>query len=129
MTAELTVLALSALLQAIQIGLAGAALNRDVGADWNTGPRDTSPDLSPLTGRLRRAVDNHFESLCFLSIAVLLTEATGRNTELTAFCAWGYLLARVLYLPAYAFGWQPWRSVIWAVGFAATLMMILAALI
>jgi uncharacterized MAPEG superfamily protein len=30
----------------------------------------------------------------------------------------------VLYVPAYAFGWNPWRSLIWAVGFLATVAMI-----
>jgi uncharacterized MAPEG superfamily protein len=33
----------------------------------------------------------------------------------------------VLYVPAYAFGLVPWRSVIWLVGFLATLAMIAAA--
>ena len=55
MTPELTVLALAAILQAVQIGIAAAALNSDVGAKWNSGPRDTTPDFAPLTGRLRRA--------------------------------------------------------------------------
>ena len=36
--------------------------------------------------------------------------------------------ARVLYVPAYAFGWSPWRSLIWAVGFIATLTMIVVSL-
>ena len=39
------------------------------------------------------------------------------------------LAARILYVPAYAFGWNPWRSAIWAVGFLATLTMLIAALI
>ena len=47
MTAELTVLALAAILQAIQIGLAAMALNSDVGANWNAGPRDTSQSFRP----------------------------------------------------------------------------------
>ena len=40
-----------------------------------------------------------------------------------------HLAARVLYIPAYAFGWTPWRSAIWGVGFLATLTMLIAALI
>ena len=39
-----------------------------------------------------------------------------------------YLAARILYVPAYAFGWSPWRSAIFAVGAAATGVMILVAL-
>ncbi|KFI32245.1 membrane protein [Haematobacter missouriensis] len=129
MTPELTVLALAALLQAVQIGLAAVAMNRDIGPEWNVGPRDNQPDFSPLTGRLRRAVNNHFEALCFFTIAVVVVTLSGAATSLTAFCAWIYLAARVLYIPAYAFGWSPWRSVIFGVGFIATFVMILAALI
>jgi uncharacterized MAPEG superfamily protein len=128
MTPELTVLALSALLQSVQIVLAGAAVNRDAGADWNTGPRDSEPDLSPLAGRLRRAVANHFEALCFFTIAAVVVTLSGAAGTLTAVCAWIYLAARILYIPAYAYGWAPWRSVIFGVGFTATLVMIVFAL-
>ncbi|MFD1797510.1 MAPEG family protein [Paracoccus aurantiacus] len=129
MTPELTVLALAALLQAFQIGLAAIVMNGDVGARWNAGPRDTQPEFSPLTGRLRRAVNNHFESLAFLTIAVVVVSLSDQNSAFTAAAAWVHLLARVLYIPAYAFGWTPWRSVIWGVGFMAAMAMILAALI
>ena len=129
MTPELTVLALAAILQAIQIGLAAAVMNADVGASWNAGPRDRQPEFSPLTGRLRRAVDNHFESLAFLTIAVVVVTLSGQANAFTAAAAWTHLAARVLYIPAYALGWTPWRSVIWGVGFVASLAMILAALV
>ncbi len=121
------------ILQAVQIGLAGTAMNRDVGPDYNAGPRDTPPelsrDLSPMTGRLRRAVNNHFEALAFFTIAVVLVQFTQSNSGLTAACAWLYLLARILYVPAYAFGWSPWRSIIFGVGFLASFVMIVTALL
>ena len=128
MTSELTVLALAVFLQVAQIGLAGAAMNRDVGLDWNASPRDTQPEFSPLTGRLRRAVSNHFEALTLFTIAVVVVTASGRASGLTAACAWVYLGARILYVPAYAYGWAPWRSAIFGVGLTATLVMLLAAL-
>lgn len=126
---ELTVLGLAAVLQALQIALAGASMNRDVGTDWNVGPRDTEPKLSPMTGRLRRAVANHFEALAFFTIAVVLVQLTQSNSGLTAAAAWVFLAARVLYVPAYAFGWSPWRSLIFMVGFAATMLMIVWSLL
>ena len=129
MTPEATVLGLAALLQAAQIGLAGAAMNRDVGAGWNAGPRDDRPQFSALTGRLRRATANHFEGLALFTIAVVLVALSGATSTMTAAAAWLYLAARVLYVPAYAIGWTPWRSLIWGVGFVATLTMILAALL
>lgn len=128
MTPELTVLVLSALLQGVQIALAGAAMNRDVGVDYNASPRDEEVSFSPLTGRLRRAVNNHFEAMALFTIAVVALALSGKGGPLTAACAWVYLAARILYMPAYAFGWSPWRSVIFGVGATATLVMLLAAL-
>ena len=83
MAAETTALALAALLQAAQIGLAGAAMNRDVGLDWNASPRDSQPQFSALTGRLRRAVDNHFEGLILFTIAVLLVMVTDTDSPVS----------------------------------------------
>ena len=51
------------------------------------------------------------------------------NGGLTAVCAWVYLIARALYVPAYALGWSPWRSLIFGAGFLATMVMILVALL
>lgn len=128
MTPELTVLALAAILQAGQIMLAGAVMNRDVGVEYNAGPRDEKVEFSPLTGRLRRAVANHFEALALFTIAVVVVTLSGKANGLTAACAWVYLGARVLYVPAYAFGWSPWRSVIFGVGATATMVMLFVAL-
>lgn len=129
MTPELTVLALTALLQFFQIGLAGWFMNRDAGVDYNLSPRDGQPQFSVLTGRLRRAVNNHFEAMALFTIAAAVVTISGAASGATAACAWIYLAARVLYVPAYAFGWAPWRSVIFGIGATATIVMILAALI
>ena len=128
MTPELTALALAAILQAAQIMLAGAVMNRDVGVEYNAGPRDGEVKFAPLTGRLRRAVANHFEALALFTIAVVVVTLSGSANSFTAACAWIYLAARILYVPAYAFGWSPWRSVIFAIGATATLAMLLVAL-
>ena len=126
---EGTVLGLAALWQVVQIGLAGASMNRDMGPRWNAGPRDDAPQFSARTGRLRRAVTNHFEALALFTIAVVLVWRAEAASSLTAGAAWLYLVARVLYVPAYAFGWTPWRSLIWTLGFLATLAMIVHALL
>jgi uncharacterized MAPEG superfamily protein len=129
MTPELITLALAVFLQLGQITLAGWSMNRDVGAEWNAGPRDEEPEFSPLTGRLRRAVANHFEALTLFTIAVLIVSLSGKTGALTATCAWVWLAARILYVPAYAFGWSPWRSVIFGIATLATVVMLLVALI
>ncbi|GAB5448647.1 MAPEG family protein [Gymnodinialimonas sp.] len=136
MTPELTVLALAALLQGVQFVLMAVPANLEVGTGKTLSPRDRDrlggsleEQLSPRTARLKRAMDNHFEALILFTIAVVVVTLSQQSTPFTATCAWVYLGARVLYVPAYAFGWTPWRSLIWAVGFVATAAMVIAALV
>ena len=130
MTPELTALALSALLQVVQFGLFALPANLDLTPAWTLGPRDAPPPrpMSRLGGRLHRALTNHFEALILFTIAVLVVSLSRQSSGLTAACGWIYLAARLLYIPAYALGWTPWRSVIWALGQSATLVMLLACL-
>ncbi|MFC6640906.1 MULTISPECIES: MAPEG family protein [Sulfitobacter] len=131
MSAELTVLTLAALLQGLQFVLYAVPANREIGPGYTMSARDREPSrkLSDRTARLGRALDNHFEGLILFGIAVGVVQMSAQNTAFTAACAWVYLVARVLYVPAYALGLRPHRSLIWVVGFAATMLMLLAALI
>jgi uncharacterized MAPEG superfamily protein len=54
---------------------------------------------------------------------------SGRSTTFTGTLAIIYLFARIIYIPAYAFGWVPWRSYIWFAGFLSTALMFIAALV
>ena len=128
MTAELTVLALAGLLQGVQFAAFSVAANRQVGPRVAMGLRDDPPRLTGTAGRLQRAFGNHFEGLILFTLAVVVVTLGGQASAVTATCAWIYLAARILYVPAYVLGWVPWRSAIWALGFAATMTMILAAL-
>ncbi|WP_224813708.1 MAPEG family protein [Hasllibacter sp. MH4015] len=136
MTPELTALALAGLLQVGQFVLMAVPANLEIGTGKTLSPRDRDrlggdmqDLLSPRTARLYRAMNNHFEGLILFTIAVVVVTLGDGSTPVTAACAWLYLAARVLYVPAYAFGWTPWRSYIWFVGFAATTVMLVAALI
>jgi uncharacterized MAPEG superfamily protein len=131
MTAELTVLALALLLQVAQFLTYSIRANLDVGLGYATSARDRPPSRPPgvLTGRLQRALANHFEGLILFTAAVALVTLSGQATAFTAACAWTYLAARVLYVPAYALGLRPWRSVVWVVGFTATVLMVISTLV
>ena len=127
MTPEVTVLALAGLLQIVQFVIYSVAAQRQVGPATAMGTRDTPVTLTGTAGRAQRALNNHFEGLILFTVAVVVTAHAG-STGFTAACAWAYLLARILYIPAYLFGWVPWRSYIWACGLLATTLMLLAAL-
>ena len=128
MTPELTVLALASLLQYVQFVLMAVPLNIQLGPDKTAGPRDEALEPKGVPGRLYRAMNNHFEALILFTIAVVVVTLGGQSTDFTANCAWTYLAARVLYIPAYASGAPYVRSLVWAVGFFATLAMLIAAL-
>ena len=128
MTIELYVLGWAVLLAALQLVLYAAPANRALGVDYTMGPRDEQKPLPAEVARLKRAFDNHIEGLVLHAAATLLVVLGDAVSILTHLCALAYLAARILYVPAYAYGWTPWRSVIWGVGFLATLLMTLAGL-
>ena len=130
MTPDLTALTLAALLQVVQYVLYAVPANLELGPGYTMSARDREPSkpLSDRTARLGRAMDNHFEGLILFGVAVMVITYSGQNDGTTAIACAIYLAARALYIPAYAFGWLPWRSVIWAVGLFATLYLLVAAL-
>lgn len=130
MTPELTTLALAGLLHAIYFAAYSIRANLDVGTRYSMSARDTDPPrpLSPLGGRLQRALTNQFESLILFTAAVVTLTLSDQSTPFTATCAWAFVIARTLFLPAYAFGLTPWRSIIWFIGFLATISLFIAAL-
>jgi uncharacterized MAPEG superfamily protein len=136
MTPELTGLALAGILQVVQFALMSIPANLELGPGKTSSPRDRSrlggsleDQLSEKTARLYRAMNNHFEGLIMFTLAVVVVTLGDAANSLTAGCAWAYLLARVVYIPAYYFGWRPWRSLIWFVGFVATFVMLVVALV
>ena len=137
MAPELLVLTYAALLQVATFVWLSVRANLELGPSKTMSPRDPQrwggqsleQMASPKTGRLFRAMNNHFEGLILFTLAVVVLVLGDKTTGLTAACAWIYLAARILYIPAYYFGLVPWRSLIWAVGFFATIIMLLSALI
>ena len=129
MIPELTVLTLAVLLQGVQFVLYSALAQKQVGTKYAASPRDEPRQLTGTAGRAQRAMNNHFESLALFTPAVLVITLADKSTAFTAACAWVYLAARLLYVPAYLMGWAPGRSLIWVAGFLATMALPLAALI
>lgn len=128
MPVELNVLGYAALLQFVQVIVMAIPVNWQLGVAYTGGNRDEQKQATGVAGRLKRALDNHFEGLILFTIAVLVVILGEASSQLTEYCAWAYLWARVLYVPAYASGVYLVRSLIWSVGFIATAVMLIAAL-
>ena len=136
MTPELTAFTLAALLQCIQFALMAIPANMELGMGKTTSPRDLDrlgkpmiELLSTKTARLARAMNNHFEALILFGIAITVISFADKTNAITTACAYTYLGARVLYIPAYYFGWTPWRSLIWFVGFLSTMVILINAIL
>lgn len=131
MTIELTSLALAALLWAVQLAHLALRANLEIGARYFLGPRDTDPPqpLSPGTARLRRAYQNHHEALVLFAVAIIVVTLADKHSAWTSALALGYLGARVLFVPAYLLGWQPWRSVFFGIGYLCSILLLALALL
>jgi len=128
MPVEIKVLGYAALLQFAQFVLMAVPVNLQLGPRYTGGNRDVQQQATGVAGRLVRALDNHFEGLILFTIAVVVVVLGNASSSVTVTCAWLYLVARILYVPAYASGIFLLRSIIWSVGFVATLIMLLVAL-
>jgi uncharacterized MAPEG superfamily protein len=126
---ELHILALSGLLACAQLVAMVVPVNRQLGPDWTSGPRDQPRALSGVAGRMKRAYENQVEGLVLFAVAALCVTLLDASSPLTRGAAAVYLLARVIYIPLYAFGVPIWRSAIWGVGFFATILMLTTALV
>lgn len=130
MTFELTVLGWTLVLALVQIFLPAMLRDRETGRAYNAGPRDEAgPPVGKVTGRLRRAQANLFETLPLFAIAILIAHVAGRNGALTHWGAVLYLAARVVYVPLYAFGVPYVRSLVWIVSLIGLLMTLAAILV
>lgn len=136
MTPELTVLTLTALFHIAILAITVTCADLQIGLRKGMSPRDPERLKTPImelvgtrTSRLMRALQNHMESLPLFAIACLVIAITDQSTQFTQTCAWAYLGARMIYVPAYVFGWVPWRSIVWMVATGAIVAMLIAALL
>ncbi len=121
---ELTVLGWSIILLLVHIVLQSSAATRDNGLAHNAGPRDEKKPVSVMTGRLERAKANFLETYpIFIGLALGLA-VTGQTGGSAATGAVIWIVARLLYLPLYAFGVPYIRSLAFLVSVVGLLMML-----
>ena len=131
MTPELIALALAGLMHIAQFALASVMANQDLGMGFTSSPRDRAPsrEMRTTTARMLRAYDNHAQMFGLFAGGCLLIAVTQQTTPVTAFAAFHYLACRAPYIPAYLYGWKPWRSFLWLGALAACAVLFLAALL
>ncbi len=127
-SSELNILGLYGLFVCLTIVAqsSGAMTQLDMG--YLLSSRDERRTLEGMAGRLERALNNAVTAMALFAPAVLILAVKEAFTPTSLMLCQAFLVARVLYLPAYVFGLTGFRSLVWLVGFAATIALYLLAL-
>ncbi len=89
------------------------------------GPRDNPPEVSKTGQRLQRALGNMIEAIIvFLPIALLCVHY-GAETGHAILGAQIFFFARLVYVPVYASGVPVLRTIVWAIGHAGIITMLI----
>lgn len=111
---EISVLLLGVLLGLFHLGGQAIISDMERGLKWALGNRDDAKPLSITGARLERASKNYQETFPFMAAILIIIEITHQSTEFTRNAALIWLSARIIYFPAYAFGWAI-RSWVWII--------------
>ncbi len=87
------------------------------------GNRDGVVDVGARVQRAKRANQNMIEAMVMFTPLALAIAVSGKGTEMTAMACMVFVIARVLYAPLYWFGGGPLRTLVWFVGFGATIAL------
>lgn len=129
MNIEIRILAWTVALGFVHIVAASHAASLQRGYRWTASARDR--EVAPLTGvagRLDRALRNFSETFPLFAALLLAAQIIGRHSWLTEAGAILYFVARLAYLPLYAFGVPLVRSLVWNVA-ALGMALLLGALL
>ena len=93
------------------------------------GARDDMASLTGMAGRVARTLENSVVAMALFAPAVLVLSAQDGFTAGTLLAAQIFIIARVLFVPIYAFAIPvPFlRTIVWMTGFLATAYLYLMA--
>lgn len=128
MSSELNILALYGLYTALILLLQVTGAMSQLGMGYLLSSRDEHRTLTGITGRLDRALVNSVTAMALFAPAILILAVKEEFGTTTLTAAQAFLIARILYVPAYALKLTGVRTLLWLVGFAATVALYLVAL-
>ena len=123
-------LTLGVVLGLVHIVAASHAASFQRGYRWTSGPRDEpTPSLRGVARRLDRALRNFLETFPLFAAVVLVAHVSETHNALTEWGSRLYLWGRVAYVPLYAAGVPPVRSLVWNVATVGIMLFVVALLL
>lgn len=123
LTPEIAYLALASALLGLYITIQSVLLVRDLGREYNAGPRDEEREPGVVGARAERALRNFLETFAAFAALSLAVTVTGKADWWSGFGAALYFWARVVYVPLYLGGVPYFRSAVWMVSAAGMLIL------
>ncbi len=120
---EITILSLYGLLVMVTLLLQVTGYASQFGMGYLFSSRDESRTPAGIAARLNRALNNSVTAMVLFAPAILILELNEAFDTTTLLAAKVFLLARVVYLPAYAFRITGLRTLAWLAGFFATAVL------
>jgi uncharacterized MAPEG superfamily protein len=115
MTGDLWALVAALLLATVQLTISSVLTLRQLGGVWVAGPRDEPREVTGLSGRFVRAHRNLLEIFPQFVAALFLVHAAHAAGSLSVVGAWTFVIARLAYVPAYAFAPPGVRPICWVI--------------
>jgi uncharacterized MAPEG superfamily protein len=113
MTADLWALVAAMLLAVVQLTISSVLTLGQLGGRWVAGSRDEPREVTGVSGRFVRAYRNLLEIFPQFVAALFLVHAAGAVGPLSSIGAWVFVIARLIYVPAYAFAPPGVRPICW----------------
>jgi uncharacterized MAPEG superfamily protein len=125
---EITILVFYGFLVIVTLILQATGALTQLGMGYLLSSRDEGRTVSGIAGRLERALDNSITAMVLFAPAVLLVVVTDSSSNQTVLACQAFLIARLVYLPSYAFKLTGIRSLAWTVGLLCTALLYFSAL-
>ncbi len=115
----LVLLVLSVALLVFHVALQGMLATRELGSQWNAGPRDDAREPAGiLAGRAARASANFRETYPGFVALALAVSIANDPSGWGLIGAWLWFIARLVYIPLYLAGVPYIRSLVWLIALA-----------
>ena len=94
----------------------------------NHNPREWLAHQDGYRARANAAQQNSFEAFPFFAVGVVLAALGGADGDVMEIASWVFVAARVAYIACYVKDLATWRSLMWLVGWVATIYLYVQAL-
>ncbi|WP_421915564.1 MAPEG family protein [Mesorhizobium sp.] len=122
---EIMVLGWSVILLLVHIVVQSLSLMKDGGPGYAMSNRDGEVGISLVTDRLTRGLRNFVETYGAFVALVLALAVTGKTGGLGATGALIWFLARLVYVPVFAFGIPGVRTLVWIISIIGLVLMLI----